>query len=109
VPGRPFIGSEGDRGGWTERGIRWPVVGRHYGPSGSVGKGNRGGELGVKRGGGVQHHSWERRGRWDGARARGGGSCVWLASFWERRKLGGAHAAVRGEGGGGLGRPEAKA
>jgi hypothetical protein len=52
VPGRPFIGSEGDRGGWTERGIRWPVVGRHYGPSGSVGKGNRGGELGVKRGGG---------------------------------------------------------
>jgi hypothetical protein len=31
VPGHPFIGSEGERGGQTGWGIRWPVVGRHYG------------------------------------------------------------------------------
>jgi hypothetical protein len=41
--------------------------------------------------------------------ARGGGSnYVWLALSRGRRKLGGAHVAVIGEGGGGLGRPEAK-
>jgi hypothetical protein len=50
VLGRPFIGSEGERGGRTGKGIRRPVVGRHYWPSGSVGRGTGGGEWGVKRG-----------------------------------------------------------
>jgi hypothetical protein len=50
VPGRPFIGSEGERGDRTGKGIRRPVVGCHYWPPSSVGRGNRGGEWGVKRG-----------------------------------------------------------
>jgi hypothetical protein len=50
VSGRPFIGSEGERDGRTDKRIGRPVVGRHYWPSGSVGRGNRGGEWGVKRG-----------------------------------------------------------
>jgi hypothetical protein len=50
VLGHPFIGLEGERVGQTGRGIRRPVVGHHYGPSGSVGRGNEGGEWGVKRG-----------------------------------------------------------
>jgi hypothetical protein len=53
VSGRPFIGLEGERGGQVGRGIGRPVVGHHYGPSGSVERGNRGGEWGVKRGRGV--------------------------------------------------------
>jgi hypothetical protein len=49
-------------------------------------------------------------GRRGGARARGsGGSYVRSASPRGRRKSGGAHTTVRGEGGGGLGQPEAKA
>jgi hypothetical protein len=82
-------------------------VGRHYGPSGSVGRGNEGGEWGVKRGdcGSI----FGRGGNAGAARARGGDGCVRSASSRGRRKPGGAHAAVRGEGGGGLGRPEAKA
>jgi hypothetical protein len=62
----PFIGAEGELGGRTGRGIKRPVVGRHYGPSGSVGRGNIGGEWGLKRGGGVQCYFQERRGRWGG-------------------------------------------
>jgi hypothetical protein len=50
VPGRPFIGSEGERGSQTGKGIRRPVVGHHYWPSDSVGRGNGGSEWGVKRG-----------------------------------------------------------
>jgi hypothetical protein len=42
-------GKEG-RAGWTGKGIGWPVVGHHYWPSGSVARGNRGVEWGVKRG-----------------------------------------------------------
>jgi hypothetical protein len=38
-----------------------------------------------------------------------GGGYARLASSHGRRKPGGAHTAVRGEGGGGLGRPVAKA
>jgi hypothetical protein len=37
------------------------------------------------------------------ARARGGDDCVRSTLSRGRRKLGGAHMAVRGEGGGGLG------
>jgi hypothetical protein len=49
-------------------------------------------------------------GRRGGARAGGGGgSCVQSASSQGRRKLGRAHVAVRGEGGGGLEWPKAKA
>jgi hypothetical protein len=108
VPRRPFVGSEGERGGRTGKGIGRPVVGRHYWPSGSVGRGNRGGEWGVKRGecGAVSG----RGGDAGVARARGGdGGCVQSASSWGRRKPGGAHATMRGEGGGGLGQPEDKA
>jgi hypothetical protein len=51
------------------------------------------------------------RGRDTGAmhvRASGGtGSCA--IDCPRKKKLGGAHVAVRGEGGGGLGRPKAKA
>jgi hypothetical protein len=44
------------------------------------------------------------------ARTRGGDCiCVWSASSWGRMKPGRAHRAVRGEGGGELGQPEAKA
>jgi hypothetical protein len=44
------------------------------------------------------------------AHARGGGGgCIRSASSRRRRNTGGAHVAVRGEGGGGLGRSEAKA
>jgi hypothetical protein len=53
LPGRPFIGPEGERGGQTGKGIRRPVVGHHYWPSSSVGRGNEvvsGGEEG-----GVRH------------------------------------------------------
>jgi hypothetical protein len=52
VLGSPFIGSEGEgeRGGRTRMEIGQPVVGRHCCPSGSMGRGNRGGEWGVKRG-----------------------------------------------------------
>jgi hypothetical protein len=50
VLGHPFIGLEGERVGQTGRGTRRPVVGHHYGPSGSVGRGDEGGEWGVKRG-----------------------------------------------------------
>jgi hypothetical protein len=60
--------------------------------------------------GGVRRRFWERMGRRGGARARGdGGNCVRLASSRGRRKPGRAHAVVRGGGGGGLGRSEAKA
>jgi hypothetical protein len=31
VLGHPFIGSKGEQGGQTGRGIRQPVVGHHYG------------------------------------------------------------------------------
>jgi hypothetical protein len=52
----------------------------------------------------------ERRGHWGGVRARGGSDgYIRLALSRERRKLGGAHVVERGEGGGRLGRPEAKA
>jgi hypothetical protein len=40
--------------------------------------------------------------------ARGGADGCTIG-YQRKKKLGGAHAAVRGEGGGGLGRPEAKA
>jgi hypothetical protein len=50
VPGRPFIGSEGERAGRTGKGNGRPVVGCHYWPSDSVVRGNGGGEWGVKRG-----------------------------------------------------------
>jgi hypothetical protein len=50
VPGHPFIGLVGEWGGRTGRGIGRSVVGCHYGPSDSVGRGNGGGEWGVKRG-----------------------------------------------------------
>jgi hypothetical protein len=67
VLGRPFIGSEGEQGSQTGRGIGRQVVGRHYGPSGSVGRGNGRGEWGVKSAG-VRHRFRERRGRRGGAR-----------------------------------------
>jgi hypothetical protein len=38
----PFYRVRGEWGGQTGRGIRRPVVGRHYGPLGSVGRGNVG-------------------------------------------------------------------
>jgi hypothetical protein len=86
------------------------MVGRHYGPSGLVGRGNEGVEWEVKRVGDVRHRLRERMGCQGGACARGSGhGCVWLPSSRGRRKLGGVHTAVRGEGGGGLGRPKAKA
>jgi hypothetical protein len=50
VPGHPFIGSKGEQGGRTGKGIGRPVVLHHYWPYGSVGRGNGGGEWGVKRG-----------------------------------------------------------
>jgi hypothetical protein len=49
--GMPFYRVGGERGSRTGRGIRRPVVGCHYRPSGSVGRGNEGGEWGVKMGG----------------------------------------------------------
>jgi hypothetical protein len=49
--------------------------------------------------GGVRCRFWERRGCWGGGvRARG---CT--VGCLRKKKLGGAHAVVRGEGGGGLG------
>jgi hypothetical protein len=39
---RPFIGSEGEQGSWTGRGIGRPMVRHHYGTSGLVGRGNGG-------------------------------------------------------------------
>jgi hypothetical protein len=108
VPGCPFIGSEGERGGHTGRGIRWSVVGCRYGPSGSVGRGN-GGVSGESRGGSAVSFLGE-GGHWGGVCAGGSGnSCVQLASSRGRRKPSGAHVAERGEGRGGLGRPEAMA
>jgi hypothetical protein len=68
------------------------------------GEGKRRGEWGVKRGG--ECGAVSRRGGDAGAvrvRARGGaGDCI--IGCPRKKKLGGAHAAVRGEGGGGLGR-----
>jgi hypothetical protein len=64
-------------------------VGSPGGECGTVS--GRGGDVGV-----VRVH----------ARGAAGGCAV---SCPRKRKLGGAHVAVRGEGGGGLGRPEAKA
>jgi hypothetical protein len=63
------------------------------------GEGKRRGEWGVKTGG-VRRRFRERRGRRVvHARASGGaGGCA--VGFPRRKKLGGAHAAVRGEGGG---------
>jgi hypothetical protein len=80
VSGHPFIGSEGERGGRTGKGIGWPVVRSHYWPSDLVGRGNRGGEWGVKRG-----ECGTIFGRGDAgavrARARGSGdNCVQSAS-----------------------------
>jgi hypothetical protein len=65
----PFYWVGGERGGPTGRGIGWPVVGHHYGPSRSVGRGNKGGGRGVKRGRGVRHRFRERRGHQGGVRA----------------------------------------
>jgi hypothetical protein len=94
--GVPFYRVRGRAGlGQMGRGIGWPVVGQHYGPSGLVGRGNGGVEWGVRRGGGGTP-GWR-------ARARGGGGCVRLALSRGRRKSGRAHTVVRGEGGGGLG------
>jgi hypothetical protein len=107
VSGSPFIWSEGEWGSRTGRGIRRLVVGRHYGPSGSVRSRNRGGEWGVKRGGGraraapIPGEEWTPG--WHAPARRGGGSCVRSASSWGRRKPGGTHTVVRREGGGGLG------
>jgi hypothetical protein len=74
------------------------------------GEGKQRVEWGVKRGGG-ECGAVSGRGGDTGAvhvHASGGtGSCAISCS--EKEKLGGAHATVRGEGGGGLGRPEAKA
>jgi hypothetical protein len=107
VSGRPFIGSEVEPGGRTGKGIKRSVVGRNYWPSGSVGRGNGRGEWGVKSG---ECEAISRRGGDTGAaRARCSGGYVWSASSQARRKPGRAHTAVRGKGGGGLGRPEAKA
>jgi hypothetical protein len=65
VAGAPFTCAEGVRVGWTGWGIGWLVVGRHYGPSDSVGRGKRWGEWGVMRGGGAQR----RFRKWRDARA----------------------------------------
>jgi hypothetical protein len=59
VPGRPFIGSEGERDSWAGKGIGRPMVGHHYWPSGSVGRANGGGERGVKGGGSAAPFSGE--------------------------------------------------
>jgi hypothetical protein len=101
VSGRPFIGSEVEQGDQTVKGIKRPVVGHHYWSSGSVGRGNGGGGWGVKRGecGAV----FGRGGDVGAACARGGGGCIRSTSSRGRRKPGGAHMTVRGEGGGGLG------
>jgi hypothetical protein len=50
VSGRTFIGSKGERGDRTGKGIGRPVVGCHYWLSGSMRRGNGGGEWGAKRG-----------------------------------------------------------
>jgi hypothetical protein len=72
------------------------------------GEGKQRGEWGVKRGGGECGAISGRGGDVGAVRARGGaGGCV--VGCPRKKKLGGAHVAVRGEGGGRLGRPEAKA
>jgi hypothetical protein len=47
---RPFIGSEGKRGGLTRKGIGWPVVAASMPAIRLDGEGKRRGEWGVKRG-----------------------------------------------------------
>jgi hypothetical protein len=102
--GAPFYRVGGGEGWLDGVGNRVACGGAPLWPSDSVGRGNKGGEWGVR------HCFWERRGhRGSGTCARGGNGCVQLASSRGRRKPGGTHAAVTGEGGGGLGRPEAKA
>jgi hypothetical protein len=107
--GVPFYRVEGGAGCRTGNEIGRPVVGQHYWPFGSVGRGNGGGEWGVKRRecGAISGRGGDARG--GSARARGGDGCVRSASSRGRRKPGEAHAAVRVEGGGRLGRSEAKA
>jgi hypothetical protein len=66
---RPFIGSGGERGGRTGKGIGWSVVAASMPFVRFGGEGKQRGEWGVKRGGGVRRHFWEKRGRRGGARA----------------------------------------
>jgi hypothetical protein len=61
-------GQRGERGGRTGKRIRWPVVAASMSVVRFSGEGKQRGEWGVKRGGGVQRHFWERRGRRGGAR-----------------------------------------
>jgi hypothetical protein len=92
---RPFIGSEGERGGRTGKGIGRPVVVASMPVVRFGGEGKLRGECGAVPGRGGDARAVH-------VHARGGiGGCT--VGCLRKKKLGGAHAAVRGEGGGGLG------
>jgi hypothetical protein len=98
------VGRPNGEGNWVASG------GAPLWPSGLVGRGNGWGEWGVKRGGGESAAPFLGEvgtpGRHTHKRRR------WLRSvgfILGKKEAGRAHVAVRGEGGGGLGQPEAKA
>jgi hypothetical protein len=96
----PFIGSEGEWGDGTGKGIRRPVVAASMSAIWFGGEGKRRGEWGVKRGakyGAIFGRGWviEAAGA-----CRGGGGGGARSGFWRRktasRLTGWAHLSVRG-------------